>query len=146
MRVALVVCAAAVLVTAAAAQTPGAASSRGPGAYRVECPSPELPEARCVVDDATYVGWRVFASHCASCHAEGGLGSDFAPALAPRIRRLSFAQFRDLLDEGYMGLDGVLPAWGQNRDIARYYGELWAYLSARAAGDLPPGPPARQTR
>ena len=47
------------------------------------------------------------------------------------------------LDEGYMGPDDPAPPRGANPDVARYYAELWSYLSARASGALPPGPVER---
>jgi mono/diheme cytochrome c family protein len=88
------------------------------------------------VDTSTYVGWRVFEAHCASCHGVGGEGTQFAPELAPRIRRMDFRSFSAVLDDGYPGVTS-LPAWGERRDVARYYAELWDYLSARAAGTVP---------
>lgn len=89
-----------------------------------------------LVDTSTYVGWRVFQTHCASCHGVGGEGTDFAPELAPRIERMDFRAFSSVLDDGYPGVES-LPAWGERRDVARYYAELWDYLSARATGAVP---------
>jgi mono/diheme cytochrome c family protein len=133
-----VLLAAAVLASAAAAQ-PGARG--GAPSYRIECASDEQAAvASCRVDTATFVGRLVFNNHCASCHAEDALGSGFAPELGPRIRRLSYADFASILDNGYAGLGDALPPWGESRDVARYYVELWSYLSARASGELPPGP------
>ncbi len=128
-----------VLINAvASAQSIAPGDSTSP--YRVEC-SDETDESppRCRVDVATYIGRRVFHTHCATCHAEDALGSTFAPALADRIRRMDFEDFTDALDNGYSGIEDVMPAWGENRDVARYYYELWSYLLARASGDLPPG-------
>lgn len=94
------------------------------------------------VDLPTYIGWRVFSTHCASCHGLGGEGTTFAPALAPRIERLDFRRFSDLLDDGYPGVNS-LPPWGERPDVRRYYAELWAYLEGRADGSVP-GNPLRQ--
>jgi mono/diheme cytochrome c family protein len=88
------------------------------------------------VDTSTYVGWRVFETHCASCHGIGGEGTDFAPELAPRIKRMDFQSFSTVLDDGYPGVSS-LPPWGERRDVARYYAELWDYLNARATGAVP---------
>lgn len=137
--------AAAVLALCAAAQS-GAQRARFAvpelgGPARVEC-AQVAPESgpRCRVDLATYIGWRVFEAHCATCHAADGLGSDFAPALADRVAGMSRDEFFDMLERGYGGGESVLPAWGENRDVAEYADALWVYLDARARGILPPGP------
>lgn len=48
--------------------------------------------------------------------------------------------FLSAMETGYAG-DAAMPPWGQNPYVRPYYVELWAYLSARASGDLPPGQP-----
>lgn len=132
---------AAVAFSSAAAAQPGLSVADGqPTDLRIECPSDPSAGANCRVDAAIFVGRLVFNNHCASCHAEDALGSDFAPELGPRIRRLNYTEFANILDGGYVGLSGVLPPWGENRDVARHYMELWSYLSALASGELPAGP------
>ena len=113
--------------------------------YQIDCLAQNgVVSSPCRVDLATYIGWRVFHSNCASCHASDALGSSFAPALAERIQRMNFRDFAAAMDNGYAGLEGItMPVWGENPDVARYYRELWAYLSARSTGDLPPGPVER---
>jgi mono/diheme cytochrome c family protein len=93
----------------------------------------------CRVDTATYVGWRVFNAQCASCHAQDALGSSFAPDLTFRMRGMDARAFIAALDKGYLGPDDPSPPRGAMPDVARYYNELWSYLSARASGALPPG-------
>jgi cytochrome c5 len=95
--------------------------------------------AVCRVDLATYVGWRVFGAQCATCHAADALGSSFAPDLTLRVRGMTQRGFFAALDNGYLGPADPSPPRGKMPDVARYYEELWAYLSARASGDLPPG-------
>ena len=99
----------------------------------------ELADA-CTVDRRTYVGWQVFHRTCAVCHAADAVGSSFAPNLLPRIRRMNGREFAAAMDEGYAGEAEMAP-WGRNPEVRPYYLELWAYLSARAAGELPQGEP-----
>lgn len=94
----------------------------------------------CIVDRRTYVGWQVFHRTCAVCHAADAVGSSFAPNLLPRISRMNGREFAAAMDEGYAGEAEMAP-WGRNPEVRPYYLELWAYLSARAAGDLPQGEP-----
>lgn len=126
-----------------------AAADAGAGAgdvpYTVECESdPEQGGQKvCRVDRMTYVGWRTFHSVCHTCHAQDAVGSSFAPALLPRIRQIDKERFVMVVDQGFTGQVGVMPGWGTNPNVNRFYDELWAYLRARADGELPPGRPAR---
>ncbi len=133
----LALAAAALSFGTAAAQTVAAGYARP---YRVECaPATAGAAAVCRVDLATYLGWRVFHTHCASCHAADALGSSFAPDLTQRLRGINARAFFAALDNGYLGPGDPMPPRGRNPDVARYYDELWTYLLARANGDLPPG-------
>lgn len=136
---------------AAAAQAGGGTDAQRRG-YRIECAAaageaPAAPGAAaspaaaavCRVDLATYVGWRVFDAQCATCHAADALGSAFAPDLTLRMRGMTQRAFFAALDNGYLGSADPAPPRGRNPDVARYYEELWTYLSARTSGDLPPG-------
>lgn len=107
---------------------------------RIQCAPEASPDgAVCGVETRLYVGWRVFHAQCASCHAQDALGSSFAPDLTRRLRGMDAREFFKLLDDGYLGPHDVSPPRGSNPDVARYYDELWGYLSARASGELPPG-------
>jgi hypothetical protein len=118
----------------------GSARAQAPAASpTVECDAAGV----CRADLATYVGWRVFHVQCATCHARDALGSSFAPNLLERIRGMDQRAFFRALDDGYMGPDDPAPPRGANPDVARYYAELWSYLSARARDELPPGPVER---
>jgi len=129
----------------ASEQASAAGSSDGDVPYTVECaPDPEQGGRDvCRVDRDTYVGWRTFHSVCHTCHAQDAVGSSFAPALLPRIRQIDKERFVMVVDQGFTGQVGVMPAWGTNPNVNRFYDELWAYLRARADGELPPGRPAR---
>jgi len=118
----------------------GAAQSSSPPndvRYRVECGA----EPPCRVDVATYVGYRVFVAQCASCHAADALGSSFAPDLTLRLRGRAARDFFVALDRGYLGPRSTMPPRGRDPNVAPYYDELWAFLSARRDGALPPGAP-----
>jgi cytochrome c len=91
------------------------------------------------VDLPVYIGWQVFHAQCAACHAADARGSSFAPDLTLRMSRMTARDFFAALDQGYLGPGDPSEPRGRDPEIARYYNELWAYLSARASGELPPG-------
>ena len=131
-----------------------------PGEYRVV-------DGR--VDRGTYVGWRLFHSSCYSCHGVGGVGTAVAPNLLERIPTMTprdfaskvltsyrlvspgdddSAQAREATLEEILKRDRtvargqvLMPAWGGHADVPPHVLDLYAYLSARAAGDLGPGKP-----
>jgi hypothetical protein len=112
--------------------------------YTVECgPDPEEGRNVCFVDRETYVGWRTFHAICHTCHAQDAVGSTFAPALLPRVREMDRERFSHVLENGFTGQTGVMPAFGENPNVNRYYEELWSYLRARSDGALLPGRPQR---
>jgi len=115
---------------AGAAQTSAEAPS-----YRIECAA----DGACSADLATYIGWRVFQAQCATCHAADARGSSFAPDLALRMSAMTQREFFAALDDGYFGPRSTMPPRGRDPNIAPYYDELWSFLRARIAGDLPPG-------
>ncbi len=51
-----------------------------PGEYRI---------VNGVVDNGTYLGWRVFHSTCHTCHGVGALGTAVAPNLVERVQTLT---------------------------------------------------------
>ena len=108
--------------------------------FAVTCTQDAVGADACTVDRRTYVGWQVFHRTCAVCHAADAVGSSFAPNLLPRIRRMDSREFAAAMDTGYAGEAEMAP-WGRNPEVRPYYLELWAYLSARAAAELPPGEP-----
>jgi mono/diheme cytochrome c family protein len=119
------------------------------------------------VDRGTYVGWRLFHSACHGCHGVGGVGTSVAPNLLERLPTMTPRDFaskvltsyrlvspadeergRDALLEDVLRRDRasargqvVMPAWGGHAEIPPHVLDLYAYLSARAAGDLGPGEP-----
>jgi cytochrome c5 len=132
--VSLTVVGAALGCTASAAQP---AASENP-AYRIEC-----ADGVCRADLATYIGWRVFQAQCANCHAADVRGSSFAPDLTLRMSDMTQREFFAALDHGYFGPRSSMPPRGRDPNVAPYYDELWSFLRARIAGELPPGPVAQ---
>jgi hypothetical protein len=45
-----------------------------------------------------------------------------------------------LLEGGYGGEAAAMTRWAEVPDVRKYADLLWTYLTARASGDLPPGP------
>ena len=117
----------------AAAQSPSAESAPP---YRIECGA----APPCRADLATYVGYRVFVAQCATCHAADVRGSSFAPDLTERLRGKTSRDFFLALDRGYLGPRSSMPPRGRDPNVAPYYDELWAFLSARRDGALLAGP------
>jgi cytochrome c5 len=128
------------VLCAALGPTTGAAQSVSSGPpdapYRIEC----APGGVCRADLATYIGWRVFQAQCATCHAADARGSNFAPDLTQRLSTMAEREFVAALDKGYYGPQSSMPPRGRDPNVAPYYDELWSFLRARVAGDLPGGP------
>lgn len=151
----------AIAAGAAAAQAPRtAADAPMPGDYRIV-------DGR--VDRGTYLGWRLFHSTCHTCHGVGGTGTSVAPNLLERIPNLTPRDFASKVLTSYRlvtpadedtpaGRDAtldevlkrdrraargqvVMPAWGEHARVPPHVLDLYAYLSARAAGDLGSGEP-----
>jgi Cytochrome C oxidase, cbb3-type, subunit III len=148
------------LLAAVAAQAQSRSDSPMPGDYRVI-------DGR--VDRGTYVGWRLFHSACFGCHGVGGVGTAVAPNLLERIANLTprdfaskvltsyrlvspadddSAQAREATLEEVLKRDRnaargqvLMPAWGGHAEVPPHVLDLYAYLSARAAGELGPGEP-----
>ncbi len=117
------------------------ASGEAVAPYRIEClPAPAVG---CRADLATYIGWRVFQAQCATCHAADVRGSSFAPDLTVRMSNMTQREFFAALDQGYFGPQSSMPPRGRDPNVAPYYDELWSFLRARVAGDLPAGPVER---
>lgn len=109
----------------------------------VQC-EPQTESARqCRVSRNVYQGWRLYHSVCNHCHGQDALGSSFAPNLLESMHRLSYREFRSLIEEGATGSVGVMPGYKDNPNVAKWIDELYSYLRARAEGRLPAGRPQR---
>lgn len=137
-----------------------------PGEYRID------KAGR--VDRGTYLGWRLFHSACHACHGVGGVGTTVAPNLLERIPTMTPRDFaakvltsyrlvspadedsergREALLEDILKRDRsaargqvAMPAWGEHAELAPHVLDLYAYLNARASGELGPGEPKMMAR
>jgi mono/diheme cytochrome c family protein len=126
-----------------------------------------------LVDQSTYLGWRVFHSTCHGCHGVDATGTSVAPNLVERIKRLSARDFstkvlsryritisaqaasgdnKTELREEYLRQvmrrergDVLMPAWEKDPNVKPHLLDIYAYLRARADGVLEPGRPERQS-
>ena len=100
------------------------------------------------VDKGTYNGWRRYHADCHTCHGPDGLGSSYAPNLTESLKRLSYEDFAEVVINGRQNVSGtaqnVMPAFGENQDVALYLDDIYAYLKARSDGALDRGRPQRQ--
>lgn len=154
------------LVFAASAAQAQARGQPAPGDYRVIAGR---------VDRGTFSGWRIFHTTCFGCHGVDALGTEVAPNLLERVRTLTPRTFaakvltsyrivmpsagtdgsgtdRDVLLAEVMrrerGANGtvVMPAWESSPVVRPHVLDLFAYLTARADGQLGPGKPALADR
>ena len=117
--------------------------------YSVECGQVnDAGEPFCYVDGDTYIGWRTFHGFCHVCHAQDAVGSTFAPNLLDRMRETDMTRdlFMERMNDGFTGQVGVMPPWKDNPNVSKRYNELYAYLMARASGDLPRGRPKKKPK
>jgi cytochrome c5 len=119
------------------------ASAEEEEVYTVVCAEDARGGGQCQVDKKTFVGWRTYHAFCHQCHAQDAVGSTFAPSLVERLKDIDKERFLNVVENGYTGQIGVMPAWKDNPNITKRYEELYAYLKARSDGALPPGRPKR---
>ncbi|MGE0859771.1 MAG: cytochrome c [Gammaproteobacteria bacterium] len=113
-------------------------------AATVTCPEGAQAAEACTVDKDTYFGWRTFAANCQVCHGGSGLGSTFAPNLLERLNnKVDRPRFLFVLENGYTGQVGAMPAWKTKQDVMKNADNLYRYLHARATGQLPAGRPEK---
>ena len=98
------------------------------------------------VDWYTYSGYRRYHSECHVCHGPDGMGSTYAPALTNSLKTMSYGDFVSLVASGRKNVStsqgNVMPALGDNPNVACYMDDLYIYLRARAndaVGRVRPG-------
>jgi methanol metabolism-related c-type cytochrome len=84
------------------------------------------------VDWYTYSGFRRYHSECHVCHGPDGMGSTYAPALAESAKNMSYGDFIAVIASGRKNGNSVMPALGDNPNVACYMDDLYIYLRARA--------------
>lgn len=88
------------------------------------------------VDWYTYSGYRRYHSECHVCHGPDGMGSTYAPALRDSLQKMTYAAFLEVVASGRKNVnssqESVMPAFGDNTNVACYMDDLYIYLRARA--------------
>ena len=88
------------------------------------------------VDWYTYSGYRRYHSECHVCHGPDGMGSSYAPALKDSLKTMSYGDFLSIVASGRKNVtssqDNVMPAFGDNPNVACYMDDIYVYLRARA--------------
>ena len=88
------------------------------------------------VDWYTYSGYRRYHSECHVCHGPDGMGSTYAPALKDSVKNMSYGDFLGVVASGRKNIstaqENVMPAFGDNPNVACYMDDLYIYLRARS--------------
>src|SRR4051812_42722859 len=84
------------------------------------------------VDWYTYSGYRRYHSECHVCHGPDGMGSTYAPALKDSLKNMSYGDFLGVVAAGRKNGNSVMPALGDNPNVACYMDDLYVYLRARS--------------
>ncbi len=99
------------------------------------------------VDWYTYSGYRRYHSECHVCHGPDGMGSTYAPALTESLKTMNYADFLGVVASGRKNVsssqENVMPAFGDNPNVACYMDDLYIYLRARASDAVGRVRPAR---
>jgi methanol metabolism-related c-type cytochrome len=99
------------------------------------------------VDWYTYSGFRRYHSECHVCHGPDGMGSTYAPALKDSLKTMSYGDFLGVVASGRKNVtssqENVMPAFGDNANVACYLDDLYVYLRARANDTVGRGRPAK---
>jgi methanol metabolism-related c-type cytochrome len=100
------------------------------------------------VDWYTFSGFRRYHSECHVCHGPDGEGSTYAPGLVESLKTMSYPEFMLIVATGRQVVrpdkESVMPALGNNLNVACYLEDIYVYLKARADGVLPRGRPAKR--
>ena len=143
MRISVIVAAAALAVamgsSVACADGSGdpAAVKQEDGKYLDKDGNPTYKvQADGTVDWYTYSGYRRYHSECHVCHGPDGEGSSYAPALKDSLKTMSYADFLGVVAAGRKNVttsqENVMPAFGDNPNVACYMDDIYIYLRARA--------------
>jgi methanol metabolism-related c-type cytochrome len=100
------------------------------------------------VDWYTYSGYRRYHSECHVCHGPDGMGSTYAPALTESVKTMSYGDFIGVVASGRKNVsssqENVMPALGDNPNVACYMDDLYIYLRARANDAVGRARPAKK--
>jgi methanol metabolism-related c-type cytochrome len=99
------------------------------------------------VDWYTYSGYRRYHSECHVCHGPDGMGSTYAPALKESLKTINYGDFLGIVASGRKNVntaqENVMPAFGENPNVACYMDDIYVYLRARANDAIGRGRPAK---
>jgi methanol metabolism-related c-type cytochrome len=99
------------------------------------------------VDWYTYSGFRRYHSECHVCHGPNGMGSSYAPALKESLKTMNYGDFIAVVASGRKNIstaqENVMPAFGDNPNVACYMDDIFVYLRARANDALGPVRPGK---
>ena len=94
------------------------------------------------MDFSTYKGWRAYHAECHVCHGPDEMGSTYAPSLMESVRNgMDWDAFFDVIING-RGVDqgaqkgNVMPAFGENSNVAPHIEDMYRYVKARADGKI----------
>ena len=93
------------------------------------------------VDARTYNGYRRYHAVCNHCHGPDGMGSSFGPSLVDHL--LDIETFRRIVHDGQSSGAAVMKGFSGDPNVAPYVDDIYAYLQARADGELGRGRPVR---
>ena len=100
------------------------------------------------MDWYTYSGYRRYHSECHVCHGPDGMGSTYAPALTNSLKTMSYGDFVSVVASGRKNVstsqENVMPALGDNPNVACYMDDLYIYLRARANDAVGRARPAKK--
>ena len=100
------------------------------------------------VDWYTYSGFRRYHSECHVCHGPDGMGSTYAPGLTQSLKTMSYGDFLSIVASGRQNVStsqgSVMPAFGDNPNVACYMDDLYIYLRARANDAVGRARPAKK--
>jgi methanol metabolism-related c-type cytochrome len=136
---------AAALSTAAAAQDNITAAYDEGGRYFTEDDIPTFNVAEDgTVDWLTFSGFRRYHSECHVCHGPDGEGSTYAPALKKSALSMDYYDFVDVVVNGRVNGNSVMPHFGDNRNVMCYLDDIYVYLKARGTDAVARGRPAKK--
>jgi len=135
------------IITAVAGALAGASALVAPGVSAQDAEKPYTVMDGNKVDKGTYNGYRRYDNACLRCHGPDGAGSSYAPALVDSLKRMSQDDFNNTVINGRQNVgtaqQNVMPAFGNNEDVATYIDDIYSYLKARSDGALGRGRPER---